>query len=372
VLAAASSSGEIWTWRTGRCPEIGPAVPSPAVEVASPAIGPLEPRRNDGSGSDANRRGTGWPRGEGPRPGGRGGFMAFQPTTIAFDSLGRLVVHDYQGLRVSAEAVGSVPGPPKFLAAGSLTQGSGPFLTTALAKTSDGALMVVVRGSSFFLWRADAPDTLIPIELLPKLASEVVTLPPPSANNPRGPALRSIQISPRGDRLYTVDQRGRESVLRAWAIELDQGAKSVRASEVQSTILEQSNRVVLRPDGTILAVVEPTQVTLIDAHSLKRISVLTEPGKPTENLFWSTLAFSPDGRSLAVGSFQGTISFWSLDVPTSPQLKLHLPGHRGQVTNLVFDHQGRRLASASRPDSIVEVWDLAVIETELVRLKLAD
>jgi WD40 repeat protein len=298
--------------------------------------------------------------------------MAFQPTTIAFDSLGRLVVHDYQGLRISAEGVGSVPGPPKFLAAGSLTQGSGTFLTTALAKTSDGALMVVVRGSSFFLWRADAPDTLIPIELSPKLASEVGTLPPPSGNNPRGPALRSIQISPKGDRLYTVDQRGRESVLRAWNIELAEGAKSARALEQQSTVLEQSNRVTLRPDGTILAVVEPTQVTLIDAHSLQPICVLTEPGTPTENLFWSTLAFSPDGRSLAVGSWQGTISLWSLDVPTRPRLKLHLPGHRGMVTNLTYDPRGRRLAIASRPDSIVEVWDLAVIETELVRLKLAD
>ena len=378
VLAAAGSSGEIWTWRSGRCPEIGPAVPRPAVEVASPATGPLEPRRSDAPGSDGNRRGGGGrPWGDGPRPGGRGGFTGFQPTSIAFDSLGRLVVHDYQGLRISAGEVGSVLGKAKFSLAGSLTQGPGPFRTTALAKTSDGALMVVVRGSSFFLWRADAPDTLIPIELSPPLTSE--TSPAqrgrPQGNDPRGPGLRSLQISPRGDRLYTVDQRGRESILRAWAIDFVPGAKSARASELQSTTLEQSNKVWLRPDGTILAVLEPTQVTLIDAHSLQRIGVLTEPGKPTENPFWWTwLAFAPDGRSLAVGSSQGIISLWSLDVPARPQLRLHLPGHRGSVTNLVYDTHGRRLASASAsgPDSMVEVWDLAVIDTELVRLKLAD
>ncbi len=131
----------------------------------------------------------------------------------------------------------------------------------------------------------------------------------------------------------------------------------------------------MRPDGTILAVVEPTQVTLIDAHSLQWIGVLTEPGKPTENPSWLTwLAFAPDGRSLAVGSSQGIISLWSLEVPARPQLRLHLPGHRGGVTSLVYDSHSRRLASASAsgPDSMVEVWDLAVIDTELVRLKLAD
>ena len=387
LLAVASLNGEIWTWRNGRCPEIGPAIPNPTVEVASPAIGPLEPKRSDGPASDGNRRGGGGgrPRGEGPRPGGRGGF---QPTAIAFDSVGRLVVHDYQGLRIFAGEVGSVLGKAKYSVAGSLTQGSGTFGTRALAKTSDGALMVVVRGSSFFLWRADGPDTLIPIELSPPLTSEAGSLPrdergpgnnqrgrPPGAGNePRGPQLRSILISPRGDRLYTVDQRGRESVLRAWAIDFVQGAKSARASELQSAILEQSNKVTLTPDGTILAVVEPTHVTLIDAHSLQQIAVLTESGKPTENSFWTPLAFSPDGRSLAVGSSQGTISLWSLEVPTRPQLKLHLPGHRGTVTHLAYDRAGRRLASASAsgPDSMVEVWDLAVVETELARLKLAD
>ncbi len=142
----------------------------------------------------------------------------------------------------------------------------------------------------------------------------------------------------------------------------------------------------LRADGKILAVGERIdgrapaageragQVMLLDATSLALLCSIGEPGKDQENLGRS-LAFSPDGNELAVGSQQGTISLWSLEQPTRPHLRLHLPGHRGWVNNLVYDPQGRRLACSSFDvivDSIVEVWDLEVIDRELHRLKLAD
>jgi eukaryotic-like serine/threonine-protein kinase len=378
LLAATSGSGEFWTWRSGRCPEIGAAVPNPAMEASSPAIGPQEPRHN--GGIDSNRRGGGRMRGEGPPPGGRG--LMGVPPTIGFDSCGRLVLHDYQGLRVFAEAAGSVLGPAKFRVPGAATQGSGG-RGAAVARTPDGEMMAVVRGSSISLWRAEAPDTIIPVELPPQFASKAA-LPPPGngsrrrepggGNDPRGPAIRSIQISPHGDRIYSVEQRGPASVLRAWAIDLVDGASSARARELRSATLDQPfTRIVLRPDGKFLAAINGMgQVTLLDASSLAVIAGLAEPGKPAESFLTPALAFSPDGRSLAVGSSQGTISLWSLDVTTRPQLRLHLPGHRGLVTSLVYDPHGRRLASATWRDAIVEVWDLAVIETELVRLKLAD
>ena len=83
------------------------------------------------------------------------------------------------------------------------------------------------------------------------------------------------------------------------------------------------------------------------------------------------LAFSPDGQDLAVGSQQGTISIWSVAQPTKPRLRFRLPGHRGIVTNLAFDAQGQRLASATGIDPLVEVWDLELIQQELARLELA-
>ncbi len=83
------------------------------------------------------------------------------------------------------------------------------------------------------------------------------------------------------------------------------------------------------------------------------------------------MAFSPDGGYLAVGSQQGTISLWSVAQPARAAVFVRLPGHRGLVTNLVFDAKGRRMASAGR-DALVEVWDLEAIRRELSRLGLIE
>jgi WD40 repeat protein len=80
------------------------------------------------------------------------------------------------------------------------------------------------------------------------------------------------------------------------------------------------------------------------------------------------LAFAPDGRTLAVGSPQGPISLWSLERTSAPRLSLRLPGQR-TVGSLVFDSEGRRMASSSwGPDPIVEIWDLDELQKELARL----
>ena len=69
---------------------------------------------------------------------------------------------------------------------------------------------------------------------------------------------------------------------------------------------------------------------------------------------------------------RATISLWSLRTRRShPHLRVHLPGHRGPVINLVYDPHGSRLASAGA-DPLVEVWDLEVIDRELSRLELSD
>jgi WD40 repeat protein len=52
-------------------------------------------------------------------------------------------------------------------------------------------------------------------------------------------------------------------------------------------------------------------------------------------------------------------------------LRFHLPGHRGPITNLVFDAQSGRLASAGT-DPLVEVWDLELLDRDLIQLGLAD
>ena len=65
------------------------------------------------------------------------------------------------------------------------------------------------------------------------------------------------------------------------------------------------------------------------------------------------LAFSPDGQTLASGSWRNTIRFWSL--PWGG-LRATLEGEREQVHALAITPDGRTLASGSEDDTI-RLWD---------------
>jgi WD40 repeat protein len=132
----------------------------------------------------------------------------------------------------------------------------------------------------------------------------------------------------------------------------------------------------LSPDGAVLALGDRAEVvTLLDTTRPRVLGQITPPPGDPES-FLGAMAFSPDGRDLAIGSQQGTIFVYSVDHAHRPRLHLHLrlPGHRGLVTHLVFDPQGQRLASGALTgvDSLVEVWDLDLIRRELQRRGLAD
>lgn len=68
-----------------------------------------------------------------------------------------------------------------------------------------------------------------------------------------------------------------------------------------------------------------------------------------------TIAYSPDGRYLAVGGYDETIKVWEVATGRQPRL---LRGHRGHVNALAFSPDGRFLASGGQ-DGTVRLWDVA-------------
>ncbi|MEV7340514.1 AAA family ATPase [Streptomyces sp. NPDC093544] len=114
------------------------------------------------------------------------------------------------------------------------------------------------------------------------------------------------------------------------------------------------------PDGRTLAVLTAGAVQLWD---------VTDPARPvsygspvelrTRFAGPDTLAFSPDGRMLATAYEDRTIQLWDAAAP-SRLLPLGTPlaGHKGYVNSLVFSPDSSTLASGSADDTI-RLWNVA-------------
>ena len=75
------------------------------------------------------------------------------------------------------------------------------------------------------------------------------------------------------------------------------------------------------------------------------------------------VAFSPDGKTLALASYRGTVQLW--DVATGKLLET-LRGHSSAVSAVAFSPDGRTLASGSN-DQTVRLWN---VETRRKLLQL--
>jgi WD40 repeat protein len=66
---------------------------------------------------------------------------------------------------------------------------------------------------------------------------------------------------------------------------------------------------------------------------------------------WS-VAFSPDGKTLASGSYDNTIKLWRV---SDGRLMKTLTGHGSSVLSVAFSPDGKTLASGSE-DNTIKLW----------------
>ena len=112
----------------------------------------------------------------------------------------------------------------------------------------------------------------------------------------------------------------------------------------------QIRKMAFSPDGIRLAVASSIGVWIYDvrAGNEKELDLLTaDVWNPT------SVAYSPDGTTLASGSADGTVWLW--DAVTG-QHKITLVGHKEGVLCVAYSPDGTTLASGSSDDT-VRLWD---------------
>jgi WD40 repeat protein/DNA-binding SARP family transcriptional activator len=107
----------------------------------------------------------------------------------------------------------------------------------------------------------------------------------------------------------------------------------------------------LTDEGNRLLVVAGSDISEFDAHSMERvrsIAITPAPASP------SAAAISPDGRTVAIGSDSGSVSFVDLSTGTVRQ---GVGGHAASVASVLYSPQGRTVVTVGDDDKVI-VWDL--------------
>jgi len=216
-----------------------------------------------------------------------------------------------------------------------------PLLLGSLAYGLGGKLLIGAgwMDQSIHFWEAGTLKPLPPIDAFPK-----------------GMGNRSLAVTPDGARLITA---GPDGVVRVWDLATRKEVCHFTAGELRNWMVALT----LATDGRFIATGltrEPygfgrggggisTDVRVWDLATGKTRLTIAGP-KDGANC----LAFSPDGRVVAVGSEDRVARVYEL---ATGMCRCEFRGHNGPVTAIAFSPDGRRLLTGGA-DTTVLVWDL--------------
>lgn len=123
----------------------------------------------------------------------------------------------------------------------------------------------------------------------------------------------------------------------------------------------QATAMAFSPDGKYLAVGEGSgRIVLWDGRITRRLGELVDPDTPTRQ-YVSALAFTPDSRTLAVAGDEGALQLW--DTNTRQRIGSPLPTAGDTIGSLAFD--GNHTLRAAGDHAPPRTYDLSV--TAVVR-----
>jgi WD40 repeat protein len=182
-------------------------------------------------------------------------------------------------------------------------------------------------------------------------ASLMVTL-----NDPGGHGATSAAFSPDGKTLAILDADGTTYL---WDIPAGSWITTLSSPECQGGDAE----VLFSPDGTTLAVVGASNgdSCLWNVATRRQVAVLTDPSYGSDGPSVTSGAFSPDGKTLAIGDSDGCTYLW--DVADARQITCladpsDSQGAPGDVEAVAFSPDGTRLAAGDGNENTY-IWDLA-------------
>ena len=115
------------------------------------------------------------------------------------------------------------------------------------------------------------------------------------------------------------------------------------------------------PDGKTLATDDDSNgpVRLWDVATGRQVGHGFGSGSPST----ASVAFSPDGKILAIGTYGGSVQLW--DVATGQQIG-SLDTHSGQVNSVAFSPDGKTLATGD-DSGAARLWDVATAQQDRPR-----
>ena len=159
-----------------------------------------------------------------------------------------------------------------------------------------------------------------------------------------GPTFRCLAFSPDG---ATLALGGDDGAVRLWEI------SNWRERAILLDHLDVVRCLAFSPDSQrLVSSGQDRLVILWDAVRGVAIRQLAKPGTNPVQL----AAFSPDGKTVAIGEISGYPHDVTLVDPETGAVRAALSGHRGGIRALAFSPGGRTLATAG-VDGCIKLWD---------------